>query len=86
MGFALGKDGYTVTDTETIEIKHNPEYSLAFEKSYYILAQEGLFMDIKKKQDQCPNSQSTVRDLNEDDWGRLSCKLLTIKREFISDL
>ena len=49
VGFALGKDGVTVTDTEKIEVRHTAEYSLAFEKSYYILAREGLFMDIKKK-------------------------------------
>ena len=46
----------TVTDTEKIEVRHTAEYSLAFEKSYYILAREGLYMDIKKKQAQCPNS------------------------------
>ena len=80
VGFALGKDGITVTDTETIEVKHTPEYSLFYEKSYYILAQEGLVMDIKKKQEQCPNVAQTVKDLNEDDLSRLSCKLLSIQR------
>ena len=49
VGFALGKDGVTVTDSETIEVMHTAEYSLAFKKSYYILAQEGLVMDIKKR-------------------------------------
>ena len=85
-GFALGKDGITVTDAETIEVRHTAEYSLAYEKSFYILAQDGLSMDIKKKQESCPNPAKTVSDLNEDDLSRLSCKLLTIDREFISEL
>ena len=86
VGYAQGKDGVTVTDTETIEVRHHGEYSLSFEKSYYILARDGLFMDIKKKQDKCPNPHSTITKLNEDDWNRLSCTLYTIERSLIQVL
>ena len=48
-GYALGKSGYTVMDVETIEVNHDPVYNLAFQKSYYVLAREGLSMDLKKK-------------------------------------
>ena len=86
VGYALGKDGVTVTDTETIEVRHPGEYSLSFEKSYYILAREGLFMDIKKRQDKCPNPHSTIAKLNEDDMSRLYCTLYTIERVLIREL
>ena len=86
VGFALGRDGITVTDTETIEVKHTAEYSLEYQKSYYTLAREGLVMDIKKKQEQCHDVEQTVTELTEDDLSRLSCKLLSIKREFMSEL
>ena len=76
----------TVTDTEKIEVRHSAEYSLAFEKSYYILAREGLFMDIKKKQEKCPNSISTVQKLNDDDKSRLYCTLYSIERKLIKEL
>ena len=80
VGFALGKYGITVTDTERIEVRSHPEYQLSFEKSYYILANDGLFMDIKKRQESCPNSQQTMKDLDANDWSRLSCALHTIDR------
>ena len=86
VGFALGKDGVTVTDTEKIEVRHSAEYSLAFEKSYYILAREGLFMDIKKKQEKCPNPISTLQKLNDDDKSRLYCTLYSIERKLIKEL
>ena len=78
IGFALGKDGSTVTDTETIEVRSEPEYTLAYQKSYYILAEEGLSMDIRKKQEQCPFAERTIVNLDDDDRSRLSCKLLSI--------
>ena len=86
VGFALGENGITVTDAETIEVSHNPEYSLAYEKSYYILAEDGLSMDIRKRQEQCPNVKQTVTELNEDDLSRLSCRLLSVDRAVISEL
>ena len=48
-------------DNEIIEVVGAPEYSLKFEKSYYILAEEGLDMEITKDQAKCPRPESTVR-------------------------
>ena len=86
VGYAQGKDGVQVSDMEIVEVRHQPRYSLSYEKSYYILAHEGLQMDIRKKQESCPDSLKTVAQLEEDDWSRLHCTLHTIDRKKIGEL
>lgn len=43
-------------------------------------------MDIKKGQFTCPNSQETVKDLDDSDWSRLSCQLYTAKKVLIREM
>ena len=86
VGFALGKDGVTVTDTAIIDVAYPPQYSLLYENSHYILAEEGLRLEVVKQLASCPNPQRTITPLDREDWSLLSCKLYTVTREFISDL
>ena len=86
VGYASGKDGSQVTDMEIVEVRSQPKYTLAYEKSHYVLAREGLFMDLKKKQESCPNSHSTLVDLDQSDWSRLHCSLTTIDQVMIREL
>ena len=75
-----------MTDMEIVEVRSQPKYTLAYEKSYYVLAREGLLMDIKKKQESCPNSHSILVDLDKSDWSRLHCSLYTINQVMIREL
>ena len=84
VGFADGKTGQTAFDSETIKIVDEPLEKLVFEKSYYILAEDGLEVDLKKTTKCDPKDRMP---LDEDDRSRLSCKLLARSRlEFIADL
>ena len=69
-----------------IEVRNVAHYSLVYEKQYYILENEGLTMNIMKKQDSCPNSHTTVEALDESDWSRLICTLYTIDRVKMREL
>ena len=57
---ALDKNGNTIISAEVINVENPPEYSLEYDMSYFILAEEGLFMNIKKKYALCPHAKSTI--------------------------
>ena len=86
IGFANGNQGSTVTDTETIVVESAPLPVLTYERSFFIAAEDGLRMDLRKTHGKCPNAHSTEQSLSNDDLDRLSCSLLSINRDFITEL
>lgn len=86
IGFADGNQGSTVTDAETIVIESAPMPVLDYEKSFFIAAEDGLRMDLRKVHGKCPNAHTTEKSLTTDDLDRLSCSLLSISKEFITEL
>ena len=86
IGLADGNQGSTVTDTETIVVVSAPMPVLEYEKSFFIAAEDGLRMDLRKSHAKCPNAHTTEQTLSSDDLDRLNCSLLSISKDFIIDL
>ena len=86
IGFADDNHGSTVTDTETIVVESAPLPVLTYERSFFIAAEDGLRMDLRKTHGKCPNAHTTEKILTSDDLDRLTCSLLSINKEFITEL